>query len=456
MGLTARLAQFACQTTLGDLPPRAIATAKAGIVDCLGVMLAGSREPLASILIDVTRALGGEPHATVVGHGYKTSLPRAAMINGAMGHALDFDDTTVALKGHPSVVFLPPVLAAAEASSAGGADVLLGYAIGFEVACAVGAGMGLDYWDGLGWHPTGPLGCLGAAAGTARLLGLDEERTVTAIGIAASQASGLRENFGTMTKPLHAGHAAETGVTAALLARAGCTASPTAIEGRFGFLHAFSGGRGYDADLATARLGGRLALIDSGIAIKTYPSCGSTHAAVEALLQILRRHPIDPTEVRHVEVRVNFDPPRSLIYDHPRTPMEGRFSMQYCIATALVDRQLGLGSFTDAKLRRPETQQLMRKIQLVRHPGRAGRPSFEEPYHEVQVALGDGRVLRDRAPDRSDGRVDEATMLAIAAKYRDCAALTLSPESVESSLRLASAIETLETVTGLMDLLAGG
>lgn len=455
MGLTTQLAQFTCQSNLDDFPSEVMATAKGGILDCVGVMLAGCREPLATILINVTKQLGGAPQSTVVGHGFKTSAPSAAMVNGAMGHALDYDDITRLLKGHPSVVLVPPVLAVGEEVRASGRDMLLAYIIGFEVSCAVGAGMGIDYSDDLGWHPTGPLGTLGAAAAAARLYGLDEAQTATAIAIAASQASGLRENFGTMTKPFHAGNAARSGVLAAMLSQGGYTASATAIEGRFGFMHAFSGGRGYDTDVVASRLGKQFALLDPGIEVKKYPCCGSTHLALDAMFELMSKHEIEPGRVRDIEVRVDFDPPRSLIHADPQTALEGKFSMQYCIATALLDRYVGLGSFSESQVNRAEAQELMKKIRMVRNPGYEGRPSWQEACNEVRITLHDNHVLRQQATRGFDGSLRGVTPAELAYKYRDCASLVLSEAKVETSLEMLSGLESLEQVTGLMDALSG-
>jgi 2-methylcitrate dehydratase PrpD len=455
MGLTKQLAQFTCQAHLDDWPSEAITTAKAGILDCVGVMLAGSQEPLAKILVNLMQQLGGAPRATVVGQGFKTSPPSAALVNGAMGHALDYDDINRLLKGHPSVVFLPPVLAVAEDVQASGRDVVLAYIIGFEVGCAVGAGMGIDYSDDLGWHPTGPLGTLGAAAGAARLLSLNEAQTTSAIAIAASQAAGLRENFGSMTKPLHAGNAAKAGVLAAMLAQGGYTASPTAIEGRFGFMHAFSGGRGYDTERVASRLGNQIALLNPGIEVKKYPCCGSTHLPLDAVFQIIETHHIESDNVHEVEVRVDFDPPRSLIHYDPKTPLEGKFSMQYCIATALLDRHVRLGSFTDAQIQRAEVQRLMQKVRMIRNPGYEGRPSWEEALNEVHIMLHDDRVLSQQVERQFDGTIRGATPHELANKYRDCASLVLSTEHVETSLEMLSRLEELDHVAGLMDALSG-
>ena len=221
MSLTSRIAEYITTTGLEDFPPDAIDAAKAAIIDCLGCALAGSREPLADVLCDYITGLGGVPSSTVIGRGFKTNSLEAALINGAMSHALDYDDVTFITKTHPSAALIPGALPLAEEIEAVGSELLLSYLVGFEVACAVGDAISPAYFDDLGWHPTGPLGTLGAAAAAARLLRLDPEQTAMAVSLAASQASGLRQNFGTMTKPYHAGAACRAGVNAAKLVQAG-------------------------------------------------------------------------------------------------------------------------------------------------------------------------------------------------------------------------------------------
>ena len=208
-------------------------------------------------MVNYLTDLGGKPASTVIGRRFKTSAPEAGLINGAMSHALDYDDITFITKTHPSAVLIPAALPVAEEAGATGRDMLLAYLLGFEVACAEGDAISPAYFDDLGWHPTGPLGALGAAAAASRLLGLNEEQTAMAISLGASQSSGLRQNFGTMTKPFHAGHACKSGSTAAKLVQGGFTAGTDALEGRFGFMRAFSGGNDYDPEKAAASLGSR-------------------------------------------------------------------------------------------------------------------------------------------------------------------------------------------------------
>jgi 2-methylcitrate dehydratase PrpD len=409
-------------------------------------MLAGSKEALAGILCDFVRSNGGRPVASVVGRGFKTSAADAALVNGAVAHALDYDDITRAIKGHPTAVLLPAALALAEEEGTTGQEVLLAYILGFEVACGVGDAMSTAYADDLGWHPTGPLGCLGAAVAASRILKLDEEQTAMAISLAASQAAGLRQNFGTMTKPFHAGAACRVGVTSAKLVKAGFTASLDAIEGRFGFMHAFSGGGGYDKDRVLRNLGETCYLLQSGIEIKKYPCCGSTHLALDATSRILGRESVEPLDVDRIEVLVDFDPPRSLIHERPKTALQGKFSMQYCLAAALLDRKIGLGTFTDQQVLRPEVQSLIPRVTMRRVPGYEGQKSWTEAYNQVELHLKDGRVLTERADRIPEGALRGVTMDEIEAKFRDCASAVLTSGATEELVDSLGRLEEVEDI----------
>lgn len=456
MNLTARIAQYVGDTGLEDFPPAAVDAAKAAITDCLGCALAGSREPLAEVLCDYIRGLGGAPAATVIGRGFRTSAPEAALVNGAMAHALDYDDVTYITKTHPSAALIPGALPLAEEAGATGGELLLAYLLGFEVAGAVGEAISPAYYDDLGWHPTGPLGALGAAAAAARLLRLSPERTAMAVSLAASQASGLRQNFGTMTKPYHAGAACRAGVNAAKLVQAGFTAAGDALEGRFGFMRAFSGGSGYDPDRAADSLGRRCFIVESGIEIKKYPCCGSAHLALDATAGLLRRESFAAGQVERIEVLVDFDPPRSLIHSRPSDGLEGKFSMQYCLAALLLDGQVGLATFSDGQVLRPEAQALIPRIEMRRHPGNEGQASWAEAHNRVEVHLKDGRVLTERADRATTGALRGATREEVRDKFRDCAAVALAPPAAESALALLDGLEDVGPVGTLAALLGGG
>src|SRR3989442_5234201 len=280
MSAIARIAEFVVKTRLDDCPRDAIASVRRAALDSIGVRLAGSTEPIAGIVGEVARAEGDTPLCRVVGASLRTSPTWAALANGAAGHAHDFDDTSFALLGHPSVPLLAAALAAAEAETADGAAVTLAYLLGFEIDAAIGSAINPDHYT-RGWHSTATIGTIGCAAAAARLLALDLGQVRHALGLAVSLASGLKENFGSMTKPYHAGHAARNGVLAALLARGGLTASESALDGKQGYAAAFSG-TVLPADVFD-RLGQRWEIVTSGIAVKPYPSCALTHSAIDAL-----------------------------------------------------------------------------------------------------------------------------------------------------------------------------
>ena len=455
MEVTKKIAEYVVNTSLEDFPPEAIVAAKAAITDCLGCALAGSKEPLADILAGYLTGLGGRPAATVIGRGFKTSAPEAGLINGAMSHALDYDDITFITKTHPSAVLIPAALPVAEEVGASGRDMLLAYLVGFEVACAVGDAISPAYYDDLGWHPTGPLGALGAAAAASRLLGLDAEQTAMAISLGASQASGLRQNFGTMTKPFHAGHACKSGITAAKLVLAGFTAGTDALEGRFGFMRAFSGGADYDPEKAATSLGSRCFMVESGVEIKKYPCCGSAHLALDATAMIQQREALNAADIERIEVRVDFDPPRSLIHSRPKEGLEGKFSMQYCLAAELLDGRVGMSSFTDEQVMRPEAQELIPKIEMKRHPGFEGQTSWTEAYNEVEIHLKDGRVLTQRADRATTGALRGATVEEVRTKFMDTATIALTGENAAATLEMLDHLEDLGPVGPLAELLGG-
>ena len=455
MEITGRIADYVVSTQLEDFPPDGIQAAKGAIMDCLGCALAGSREPLADILSEFVQANGGGTSASVIGRGFKTSAADAAQVNGAISHALDYDDITRALKGHPTAVLMPPALALAESQGATGLEMLIAYMLGFEVACSIGEAMSPEYYDELGWHPTGPVGALGAAVAASRILKLDRDQTAMAISLAASQAAGLRQNFGTMTKPYHAGAACRTGVTAAQLVSAGFTASLDAIEGRFGFLHAFSGGGGYEADRILENLGKTCYLVESGIEIKKYPCCGSAHLALDATARILDRSPLNAADIEKIDVVVDFDPPRSLIHDRPQSALEGKFSMQYCLAAAVLDGKVGMDAFTDQQVLRPEAQDLIPKVTMRRLTDFQGQPSWVEAYNQVAVHLKDGTLLTERVDRINEGALRGVTMDEIIDKFRDCASTALTADDIEELVTGLSELEQLPDVRRVADLLRG-
>jgi len=456
--ITKPLTQFIVKTDYQRLPPDAVAAAKRSILDCVGVTVAGSLEPAGRLVANLVKKMRCAPKATVVGAGFRTSSDNAALANGTMAHALDYDDVSTTESMHPvplhlTTVLFPVLLSLGEELRASGHDIITAYVLGYEVASRLANAMSPDYGDHLGWHPTSPLGTIGAAAAAAKLLKLDELQTTAAIGIAASQAAGLRQNFGTMVKPFHAGNAARSGIISALLAKDGFTAAPDTLEGQFGFCHAFSGGKDYDIRKIVENLGKPFQVVSPGPAIKLYPCCGSSHGALDALFSLLQKHDIRAEKVRALEVSVPFDPPRSLIYDNPKTGLEGKFSIQYCIAAALVDRKLGLETFTTEQIQRPEVRKLFDRIKMFRPLEMKEKPSWEPPEYVVTIKMYDGKTYSEQAKAPFIAPVQILTREKLAEKYRNCASLVLSSSNVEESLQLLENLEKLKDISRLSEIL---
>ncbi len=292
MEATQKIAEFIVGLEYSQIPSPVIEMAKTAITDCIGVTIAGFGDEIGHILTGWLRNEGGNPRCGVIGCGFKTSPSLAALVTGTAGHALDFDDANLAMHGHPSVPILPVILALGEDKKISGQKALEAYVVGFEVETKVGIATAIPHYLS-GWHTTGTLGALGAASAAAKILGLNVERTKMALGIAASLASGLRQNFGSMTKPFHAGHAAWAGLIAAQLASAGFTADANIMETPLGFANVFCGPGKYKFEGAIDKLGNPYGLLElGGLMIKKYPCCAEAHRAIDALLQLIEQKQI--------------------------------------------------------------------------------------------------------------------------------------------------------------------
>jgi 2-methylcitrate dehydratase PrpD len=453
MGVTKQLATFVVDTTFADIPAPAYARAKEAVLDGLGCALVGSPTPIGKLMTRYVRDRSETPRAAVIGSGYKTSAALAALANGTMAHALDFDDVNRSMSGHPTVPLLPAVLAIGQEIHASGADVLLAYTLGFEVETKVGRGVNPRHYN-LGWHATSTLGTLGAAAACAKLLGLDVENSCMALGIAASTAAGLRQNFGTMTKPLHPGQAAMNGVTAAQLAQLGWTADANILEAPYGFCQLYAGANQYNLDDVVKRLGNPFELLATGVAIKQYPCCAFTHRALDGMLSLVQQHQLSAADVVGVECRVGRPTMEVLIHTRPQTGLEGKFSMQYCLAAALLDQRIGLLSFSDEKVRRPAAQQLCERVTMTLHPeAQRDDTSGEGLPVTVMVMLRDGRTLNVQIQHPKGHPANPLTAVALQDKFEDCAYGVLERQDLRQVVELVQALEQLDDIGLLMDVL---
>ncbi|HKW03456.1 MAG TPA: MmgE/PrpD family protein [Vicinamibacterales bacterium] len=441
-----QIAEFA--TSAATPPPNARKRAASAMLDTIGVTLAGVTEP-ASRIVRTTLA-PADRGCVVWGTGQRSSAPDAALANGTAAHALDYDDMCFVSLAHPSAPLVPAVIAAAEVSRASGRDALDAYIVGFEIEARLGRVMNPRHYR-RGWHNTSTLGTIGAAAAASRLLGLTTDAAAHAIAIAASEASGLKENFGSMVKPLHAGLAARNGVLAAMLARSGMTASAQALDGPQGFLHVMDAER---SDLAreTADLGDRWEILDTGITVKLYPSCAGTHPTLDALLDLRAREKFTADDVDRIEIDVDAIVPTILIYARPASPLEAKFSMPFCAAAAIVFGQVGIDTFDDGRIRDAGVLALMQKITMRVDPevGK-GAPALTEA--RVRVRLKNGRTLSQDAHGARGYPERPASDAELDAKFLVCATRAFSKEKAAQVLESLRGLEHVHEVVGLASLL---
>ncbi|MFC1977252.1 MmgE/PrpD family protein [Chloroflexota bacterium] len=430
--------------------------ARLGITDFIGVAFAGSGEEQSRIIVDYARKMGGVPQASIIGGGFKTSPYLAALVNGTVGHSLDYDDMAISLIGHPSVFLVPPILAIAERLGSSGKDVLTAYVVGYETSCHVAKPILQSHYV-QGWHSTATFGTLGAAASVSWLLKLNSGQVKHALGIAASLAGGLRQNFGTMAKPLHAGMAAANGIQAAILAEAGFTADDSIIEAPMGFAKVFGHSEEVDWDKVSENLGNTFLITSAeGLSIKPYPSCGFTHSAIDAALHIRSEQEMSVADIAEVELGVSLFDKQILIHHRPRTGLEGKFSLEYCVARALLSGEVKLKHFTDEAVAESHTKRLIEKMKWTeKYP----MPVMGTPEgfgsKSVTVKLKDGNEYYREVPIAKGMPQNPLTPDEFNSKYRDCASTVLSKEDVEKSLSILADLEKLSLpIEGLVEIIA--
>lgn len=457
MKVTEELAKFVVGLEYKDIPEKAISTAQMAITDYLGTTLAGTVQPLGKLITEYVRDMACKPVASVVGSGFKTALPMAALANGTMGHALDYDDAMGArgvdpliprFSMHPSVVIAPPILALGEKNGSSGKEVLTAYIAGYEVTNRILHGMTYKHYD-MGWHATSTLGTLGAAAACAKLLKLTTMETRMALGIAASRACGLRQNFGTMTKPYHAGVAAENGISAALLSQKGMTADASILESPLGFLNVFAGEKEYDPGKMLQKPSESFAIVSRGLTIKPYPACQVAHRCLDAITQIVKEHEFSADDVEEVVCTTSARYPTVMIHSEPKTGIEGKFSLQYCMAITILDRIAGLEQFTDERVNDPKAQELTRRVKFYHPPGYT-RETRRIPKDKVTVKLKNGKEYSAEQEHASGEPMNPMTLEEVIKKYQDCASLALTSQQVEQSLKMLANLEELDNVDKLM------
>jgi 2-methylcitrate dehydratase PrpD len=413
-------------------------------------MIAGSKEFAAGIISKYIKSMGGNPVATVFGNNFKTSPYNAAMANGTFGQILDYDDISSNLIGHPSVSVLPVVLALGEQENINGRKALEAFTMGVEVPCAIGRGIN-PYHYKKGFHPTSSVGIFGATVAAGKILDLSEEKLINALGIASSEASGLRENFGTMTKAFHSGRAAAKGIMAAFLADEGYTSAINIFEGEAGFFNVMAGD--YDVQKITKTLGNPFEFVSPGISIKPYPCCGAAHSGIDAILDLIRKYDIKAEEVEKIYCGVVPLAKDVLIFPTPKTGVEGKFSMHFCLALALVEREIKIDHFTDQKVRDPEILRHIKKINMEVDPELAKLGYRGTMNAVIKIRLIDGREYIKRVDHAKGDPMNPMTENELINKYVDCAKRVIAEEKVQESVQMLMNLSNISNINEFTRLL---
>jgi 2-methylcitrate dehydratase PrpD len=457
--LTSYIADWVVGLAPGDIPENVRTLAVRHILDGYGLALSGHAEESHQILRRYAATVSAAAEVHILGSAERSSAELAALVNGLGMHAMDFDDTQLAtdpesvygLLTHPTTPVLGAASAAAELAGASGEELLTAYVAGIEVACRIADAINPRHYQA-GFHSTGTIGAFGAAAAAGKLLGRSADPLRVAFGIAAPLGGGYRENFGTMTKPLHAGQAASAGMFAVRLAGDGFTAATTILEAPRGFYNAAAGG--YDPARVDGRLGDPFFFEAPGISIKPYPSGSLSHPGQDAVLELVIDNDVQADMVQSAVVATNSATTNALIYPLPQTALEGKFSFPFLLAIAILRHKVGVAEFTDDVVRSPEVQDLMRRCRHVADPEIDAR-GFNHMETRIELTLTDGRVLT-KTESVATGHPDKPmSREQLEAKFLECAQLAISEPAARDAMAQIWELGSIERVADLHATLTG-
>ena len=459
MSLTHYVADFALNLDFDDIPEGVRRTAVEHILDGYGLALSGHAEEGHAILRRYAQRASAVEEVVVFGTSLRSSAELAALVNGQAMHAMDYDDTQLStnpasvygLLTHPTTPVLGATSAVAELVGASGRDLLTAYVAGVEVACRTSDASDPRHYQ-KGFHSTGTFGAIGAAAGAAKLFGLTTEQTLFCLGIAASLSGGYRENFGTMTKPLHAGQAAQAGVFAARLAHDGFTAARNILEAKRGMYEASSDG--YEPARIEGKLGSPFFLEEPGVSIKPYPSGSLSHPGQDAVLDLVLEHDLKPEDVTEAIAGTNSATTNALIYPLPQTALEAKFSFPFCLAIAILRHKVGIEEFRDEVVLDPEVQELMKRCHHVVDEEIDAR-GFQHMDTRVVIKLKDGRVLEKLESFATGHPNKPMTREQLETKFFECAELAIDRDRARLAADIIWRLDELEHVGKLHEMLAG-
>ncbi len=456
--MTKEIAEYIVREKFESLPAEVVRLAKRCVVDGTGVMLAGSASDSGRVIqryVSESATVGGA--ATVAGTSIKAPASLAALANGVAAHALDYDDTQLSstsdriygLMTHPTSPVLAATLAVGQEVGASGKDVITAFSTGFEVECKIAEAIDPHHYV-RGMHSTGSLGIFGATAAAAKLLGLNVEQTRIALGIAASKSAGIRVNFGTMTKPYHAGAAAENGVVAARLASIGYEANPDGLDGVWGFFQVTAGGG--EPDRIIGKLGNPYAMVDPGFSIKPYP-CGSmVHPAMDTLRDLVIEEDIKPEQIKAIRCATQSHVLAGLRYTDPQDELQAKFSMNFCLGIIALRRKAGIAEFTDEVVLLPEVREMIRRVNAYADPN-VEAEGADRMRSVVEVELNDGQVLRRTATMSRGMPQRPMTPEELTEKFTDCASGVIPTDRIAKVSEAAYALDGLADINTYMALL---
>jgi 2-methylcitrate dehydratase PrpD len=437
---TEALSRFVVDCRMEDFPPKVIDVARTCMLDWIGVTLGAVGDPAVLLLKDtVEEMMEGRPQASILGYGTRTSMANAALVNGMMAHLLDYDDAHSGVRTHPSAPLLPAVVAVAEYLGLSGMDLITAFVVGCEVTLRVGYALGRAYYE-RGWHATPILGRFGAAAGVSRLLGLGVEQVSAALGLAATQASGLRDAFGTMCKSFHAGKAAMDGLLAALLAKNGFTAPLNILDPESAFGRVFS--EEYEPEKIVRDLGKHY--YTEGVNFKPYAACLLVHPVIDALVALRQRNSLDSDSIR--EIHVSVAPVNLQVTGNPSPAdsMQAKFSLHMAAALAVVYGEAPDRLFTHEMTQDPRLKALMAKVNAF------ADGSLTETEAIVRVILGNGREDRIHVDAPKGDPRNPMTFEDVEKKARDLASKALSDDAMDRIVELVRVLEKLENTAVLV------
>ncbi|GGB81738.1 hypothetical protein GCM10011352_04380 [Marinobacterium zhoushanense] len=458
--LTLEASKFAANLTFDMITDEALRIARRCIIDGLGVMLGGSDQEIATVTKKYINSVKGPAQARTIGNDkVRVSAPQAAFFNGIVGHAMDWDDTQLAespgrqygLLTHPTI---PPLAAALAISDmlgdVTGEQFVTAFIAGFEVECKIAEAINPDHYKH-GFHTSGTIGTFGAAVAAAKLLGLDEAGIARAIGGAASMASGIRANFGTMGKPMHVGRAAENGVTSALLSQLGFTFNTEALDGPWGYLSV--AGRGGEPEYVSGRFGAPFSIAEPGVSIKPYPCGVLTHPSMDALKFLLEENNLQPSDIESVTLHAASNILNPIRFRTAKTELEGKFCMAFLLAAIILRRQAGKKEFTDEFVNSAESQKMQQRINTNLDP-EIEAMGYDQIRSRVEVITKDGKIFEKWANEAYRGGPNNPMSPSeLEDKFLDCAEGVIDPIQAKTILDMVWEIEHIENITTLIDIL---